>query len=151
VKTRILLVNALSDAAALGALLERVGREHDRVFVLTEGLLGYLEEHAVAALASELRSVPAMKLWAAEILSPSLLPHQAALGETFRAAKIEVRFAPTQGVDFFAAYGWRPRRTSPFVDELVRFGRGDGLTLEQRAALRKGSTYVLLESGLSLA
>jgi methyltransferase (TIGR00027 family) len=138
----------LADVTARRALLERVAREHDRVFVLTEGFLGHLDEHVVSAMAAELRSLPASRLWAAEIVSPSVLA-QARVVDTLREAKIGLKFAPAQGVDFFVERGWRPRCVLSFLDEARRLWRATELlagTPEQQNALRNASEYLLLES-----
>jgi methyltransferase (TIGR00027 family) len=137
----------LTDTQDVRALLWRVAGAHRRVLVLTEGVLGYLAESTVAALADSLRAVPAIGLWASELLSHSLLPDGARLaGGAFRAARIVLRFAPAEGVRFFVERGWRPRRVLPFFDEAARLGRGPVLSPEERRALRDSSLYLLLES-----
>jgi methyltransferase (TIGR00027 family) len=137
----------LADEKARQMLLERIGREHGRVIVLTEGFLAYLEEQFVADLATELRALPTMCLWAIDLLSPSFLAQQTrAFGGVFRAAGIELQFAPARGLDFFVQYGWQPRRVLSFFDEARRLGRGPVLTPAERTAVRSACSYVLLES-----
>lgn len=136
----------LDDAAARNALLRRIDREHGRVLVLTEGFLAYLEEQSVAHLATELRALPTMRLWAADLLSPAFLAQQTrALGDVFRAADAELKFAPDRGPNFFVERGWRPRRILSFFDEAWRLGRGPALTMEQRESVRSACRYLVLE------
>jgi methyltransferase (TIGR00027 family) len=106
----------LRERDARHALMRRV-YEHSRVIVVTEGLLMYLDEPLVAALASELRGRWILTSVASSALSAQMKHWGAALGES------RWRFAPKQGLDFFRAYGWRPIAQRSFLREAERLGR----------------------------
>jgi len=56
----------LGDAVARRALLDDVNARSQKVFVLTEGVVGYLTNDAVAALASDLAAQPRIAYWLVE-------------------------------------------------------------------------------------
>ncbi len=99
----------LADVAARRALFEAFGKRATKALILTEGLLIYLREDEVGALAEDLARPPTFQHWAVDIASPGLLRMlqqntQAHLG----AAGAQLRFAPESGPQFFAEHNWRP-------------------------------------------
>lgn len=98
----------LRDRAARRALFQRLGSEAKRVVVLSEGLLIYFADREVAELARDLAAAPTFRLWVADLASPALLKMlQKTIGVPLDKAGSPLKFAPREGPDFFAAYGWK--------------------------------------------
>ncbi|HEX4299619.1 MAG TPA: class I SAM-dependent methyltransferase, partial [Gammaproteobacteria bacterium] len=120
----------LADVDARRALFAKVGAAADRVLVVTEGLLIYLDPEEVKALAVDLHQPPAFKRWLMDIASPSLLKMLARQGTTgkdntlLQNGSVQFRFAPTEHVGFFRPFGWKPgdyRDTATEARRLKRF------------------------------
>jgi O-methyltransferase involved in polyketide biosynthesis len=89
-------------------LFQRLGHEAKRVVVLSEGLLIYFAEHEVSELARDLVTQPTFRLWVTDLTSPALLKMlQKTIGGPLDRAGSPLRFAPREGPDFFAPYGWK--------------------------------------------
>lgn len=98
----------LADAAARRTLFARIGREHQRVFVIAEGLLIYLAREDVTGLATDLHAQPPFRWWLIDIASPQLLKWMShSWGKRAAAGNAPFRFAPDEGTAFFAPLGWR--------------------------------------------
>jgi len=98
----------LRDDVGRRALFERLGSEAKRVVVLSEGLLIYFADHEVSQLARDLAAPPAFRLWVTDLASPALLKMlQKTIGDPLDRAGSPLKFAPREGPDFFAAYGWK--------------------------------------------
>jgi len=95
----------LADAGARAALLHNVLGSSSRALVITEGLLVYLDEGQVRALAADLLAQPGLHGWIVDIASPELLEM---LGRSMgrHLANAPMKFAPQNGVAYFEALGW---------------------------------------------
>jgi len=114
----------LRDAAVRRALFARVGARTQRALVVTEGLLIYLGDEAVAALASDLHAVPTFARWIIDIASPRLLKMMSkSWGKSVAAGNAPFRFAPASGTDFFRPYGWRELEFHSTMLEAKRLNR----------------------------
>src|ERR1700690_128342 len=114
----------LADDRARASLFDRVAGSHERVVVVTEGLLVYLDEARVASLADGLRTRPSMGRWLLESGAPEVLKrNMRAWGKVLAQANAEWRFARPDGFDFFRSRGWSPTATRPFMVEARRLGR----------------------------
>ncbi len=99
----------LSNPEIRRSLLGRLASEATKVLVITEGLLIYLREEEVAALAGDLKRFPAFKRWVLDIASPGLLRMvQKNTHQQFGAEVPRLQFAPANGPAFFAQFGWNP-------------------------------------------
>lgn len=99
----------LRDVAARRVLFQRLGGEARRALIISEGLIVYLEEPAVAELARDLAGPPSFRRWAMDLTSPALLKMlRKSIGAALQDAGSPLIFAPREGPDFFAPYGWRP-------------------------------------------
>jgi methyltransferase (TIGR00027 family) len=99
----------LADVGARRELFDRVGRAATNVLIVTEGLLIYLTEGEVAALAEDLAAAPSFRRWVFDLASPGLLRvMQKKLGTQLDRAGAPFKFAPAQGPMFFARHGWQP-------------------------------------------
>jgi methyltransferase (TIGR00027 family) len=98
----------LKDEAGRRALFQRLGSEAKRGVVLSEGLLVYFADHEVSELARDLASQPTFRLWVTDLTSPALLKMlRKTIGGPLDRAGSPLKFAPREGPDFFAAYGWK--------------------------------------------
>ncbi len=111
----------LSDAAARGAFLARVTVDGAKTLVITEGLLGYLNDEVVAGLARDLAARAAIKWWVFDLFSPGALAM--IKGTRGHRAASMLNFAPATGVGFFEAFGWKARDVESIVRAAVRFRR----------------------------
>src|SRR6185312_6929235 len=120
----------LADVAARRALFTKVGAAANKVLVVTEGLLIYLDPEAVKTLAADLHQPPAFKRWLMDIASPSLLKMLARQGTTgkdntlLQNDSVQFKFAPAEHVEFFRPFGWKPgeyRDTACEAKRLKRF------------------------------
>lgn len=94
----------LADVPARRELFARLAAEAKRVFVLTQGLLIYLEDDGAASLAEDLP----FARWATDISSPGLRDMlNRGVGKHLEAADAPLKFAPSNGPRFFEAHGWR--------------------------------------------
>jgi methyltransferase (TIGR00027 family) len=107
------------------ALIARLGAEHRRVLVVTEGLLIYLEPAQVAELARDLHAAPTFRWWLIDLASPHLLKFiERSWGKTLRQGNSPFRFAPAEGTAFFEPAGWREETFRSSWEEAKRLGRG---------------------------
>jgi O-methyltransferase involved in polyketide biosynthesis len=98
----------LADGEARRAIFAAIAREHRRVFVIAEGLLLYLSEDDVMALARELRAPPSFHWWLIDLASARLLKWmQRSWGKRATEGNAAFRFAPATGTKFFEPAGWR--------------------------------------------
>lgn len=111
----------LSDVRARKELLDDVLSRHDRLLVITEGLLMYLDDASVASLARDLCR-PGVESWVFDILSPAVR------SDIMRGMKRELKqapmhFAPSDGVAFFERLGWTVRDVRSALQEAHRAKR----------------------------
>ena len=120
----------LADVTARRALFTKLGAAADKLLVVTEGLLIYLDPEEVKALAADLHQPPAFKRWLMDIASPSLLKMLARQGTTRAdntlpgSDSVQFKFAPAEHLEFFRPYGWKPgeyRDTAKEARRLKRF------------------------------
>lgn len=115
----------LADADERRAVLARASAGATRAVVLTEGLLIYLTEAQVGALATDLAATPGLHEWIIDLASPFLLRLMQRMGWTQRVAEggARMQFAPVAGVDFFRPFGWRARERRSTLLESRRLDR----------------------------
>ena len=113
----------LTDAAKRKALFEQLGASAQRIFVIAEGLLIYLEPSDVRALASDL-ATGGFKWWLIDLASPGLLEMSAKMwGDTLQAVNAPFKFGPADGTAFFEASGWRELEYRSSMEEAKRLDR----------------------------
>jgi methyltransferase (TIGR00027 family) len=110
----------LLDEDARAALFRSIpGR---RVLVITEGLLGYLHDAQVTALARAIREIPGVSWWILDLQSPRIREMMTkSVGDGL--GRSQLHFAPENGVAFYEALGWRAREIRSFFREGLRLGR----------------------------
>lgn len=107
------IVCDLADTAARRALFAGLGARAKKALIITEGLLVYLTEAQVVALAEDLRAVPTFALWVAEICSAKLLRmlQRQQVGKNLAEAGMPMQWGTAQGPEFFLPHGWTHRES----------------------------------------
>jgi methyltransferase (TIGR00027 family) len=147
----------LVDAGERAAVFGRLGPEVTEALVVTEGLLIYLTDEQVAALATELHTQQSFRWWLLDLASPDLLKLLArSWGKTLEKGNAPFKFAPPNGTDFFRDLGWREVSYRSAMEEAQRIDRempmmwlwrllGRISSPERREGARRMSGFVLLE------
>jgi methyltransferase (TIGR00027 family) len=116
----------LADLAAREALLDRVATTYERIVVVTEGLLVYLDEHVVGDLSASLRERRTVRRWVTEMISPQTLQtNSKAWGAVLARGNCPWKFAPADGFDFFSRQGWTLIDSRSCIGEAFRLGRAE--------------------------
>lgn len=114
----------LADVPARRELFVRVNSSAQRIFVITEGLLAYLEESQVAELARDLHRSDHCQYWVTDLASPKVKQMmQKHWGKELSAAGAPVKFAPQETEEFFRPYGWESVEFHDFYQASVTFDR----------------------------
>jgi methyltransferase (TIGR00027 family) len=99
----------LSDVRARRELFSELGRRANRVLVVSEGLLVYLDEKEVTSLGQDLAVPQSFQHWVIDLASPALLKMLAKkMGAPLNEAGAPLKFAPREGPEFFARSSWEP-------------------------------------------
>ncbi|MGE3456275.1 MAG: class I SAM-dependent methyltransferase, partial [Kofleriaceae bacterium] len=149
----------LGDPAARRALLDDVDARSRKVLVLTEGVVGYLSNQDVAALATDLHAHPHIAHWLVEYSSALFRKIERVAGRR-RHRQMEqnapIRFEPGDWRAFFAKRGWTPKEIRFFTPEGARHRRPPPvpwwmmlavrvLTLNHRSAVRENLGFALMQ------
>lgn len=113
----------LSDAVARRALFARLGELGPDVVVLTEGVLGYLSQDEVAALADDLRAHSRFRTWITDHSARFLNRTVRARVQRSHLKNAPLRFQAENWQDFFRAHGWRAAEMRYLPIEGERLGR----------------------------
>ena len=119
----------LAAATARRALFTKVGAAAQKVLVVTEGLLIYLEPDEVKALAADLHQPAAFKRWVTDLASPELLKLLARQGTTREDhslpgnREVQFKFAPAEHLEFFRALGWKAAGYRGLMEDARRLNR----------------------------
>ncbi|HEY4217442.1 MAG TPA: class I SAM-dependent methyltransferase [Gemmatimonadaceae bacterium] len=114
----------LRDAAIRHAVFSTVARDAERVLVMSEGLLVYLEPNTVAELAADLHAHAAFRWWVFDLISSQVARMvEKSWGERLERANAPFRFAPAEGTGFFTPFGWRETQFRSMMEEGRRLGR----------------------------
>ena len=151
----------LSDLSARRELFRRVDAGASRILVLTEGVILYLEEPQVAALADDLRSLGHIDGWIVDYVSKESLAYRERAGVNRLMEQARFKFTPADWFGFFAEHGWRVREMRYLPSEGARLGRRPALPRrirlimwlfgwlapkERREAFSRFAGYAILES-----
>lgn len=112
----------LSEASARAALFDELADMGATVLVITEGLLIYLDERVVTALAQELAACRGVRWWIFDLTSPSVLKYMRRATGSFLENSPMI-FGPANGVAFFEAFGWVVREIRSMLHEAARLQR----------------------------
>jgi methyltransferase (TIGR00027 family) len=112
----------LTDDKARKTLFAQIGASASRVFVIAEGLLGYLKDEQVARLAQDLSAQASFRWWLIDLASPDLLKRiQKLWGKTLQ--KTPLIFGPAEGTKFFEPHGWQEMEYRQMFLESLRLNR----------------------------
>jgi hypothetical protein len=76
---------------------------------VSEGLLVYLDEKEVTSLGQDLAVPRSFQRWVIDLTSPALLKMLAKkMGAPLDQAGAPLKFAPSEGPEFFARSAWKP-------------------------------------------
>jgi methyltransferase (TIGR00027 family) len=130
----------LADPVQRDAVFARAAEGSSRALVVTEGLLVYLPDDDVGALASALHQQPPFRWWLTDLASPQLMQWmQKSWGKQVSAGNAPFRFAPAEGPGFFARFGWRQAQWSSTFEDAHRLKREMPLAWLYRLVLRLSS------------
>jgi len=97
----------LSEVDARRELFREIGSLARKALIISEGLLIYLTEEQAAMLAQDLAQPLSFQHWVFDIASPGLLKLlQQRTSADFRSGTAALKFAPTNGPEFFRPHGW---------------------------------------------
>jgi methyltransferase (TIGR00027 family) len=113
----------LADSAARADVVRRAVGGAARVLVITEGLVVYLDDVTVRALARDLAAQVGIRWWVLDLLSPGIRAMISNGMGGRHPARALVKFAPENGVAFFEGLGWKAREVSPIFRAAARFHR----------------------------
>jgi len=114
----------LRDTAERRALFHRLGGEAKRALMVSEGLIVYFEADGAAELARDLSGPSSFRRWVTDLTSPALLKMlQKAIGGPLLDAGSPLKFAPQEGPQFFAAYGWKVVETRSLLQTAAKLKR----------------------------
>lgn len=151
----------LADREARLELFTRVNAQtRGGIVVLTEGVVPYLANDAVASLADDLRAMGRVRFWILDYFSKETLKYRqrGGVGRAMRNAPFQ--FDPPDWFEFFKQHRWRTRELRYLADEAKRFKRPFPMPLqyrvlaalmrplvsaERRAAMQKFAGYAMLE------
>jgi methyltransferase (TIGR00027 family) len=108
----------LSDVERRRLLFSEQARRAERVLVLTEGVLPYLDVDEASSLAADLHAAPAFQYWIQDFYHGKM-PH----GWRKRLAAAPVRLELEDWFGFFELHGWRPLERVHSMEEAKRIGR----------------------------
>ncbi|MBS0238954.1 MAG: class I SAM-dependent methyltransferase [Proteobacteria bacterium] len=112
----------LANAVARRQLLADTNARAKKLLVLTEGVVPYLTEEQVAALADDLRGLDHAAGWIVDFFSPELIKARERMMRG-RLKNAPFRFRPDDWSEFFAARGWRAADIRYLGEEADRLGR----------------------------
>jgi O-methyltransferase involved in polyketide biosynthesis len=105
-------------------LFARIGARSKRALIVTEGLLIYLGDADVKALAMDLHAIPSFARWVIDLASPRLLKMMSkSWGKAAAKGNAPFRFAPASGTEFFRELGWDERAFHSTMEEAERLHR----------------------------
>ena len=114
----------LADDMARRALFARLAADGRRTLVISEGLLVYLDDAHVAALARDLAATRGFELWLIDLASPGLIKMmRRAWGSQVDKGNAPFKFAPPEHTAYFAPLAWVEREWRPMMDEAFRLNR----------------------------
>jgi methyltransferase (TIGR00027 family) len=98
----------LTNREARLALFKRLGSQTNKALIVSEGLIGYLDDDEVGTLATDLSAQQSFHRWVFDLMSPGLLVMaNEKIGDVLEKANAPLKFAPASGEAFFLVYGWK--------------------------------------------
>lgn len=146
----------LTDSISRNDLLAQINDSSCRVLVLTEGLLAYLSEIQVSALAADLNRYSNPIWWLFELMPPLMLQNskhdrsQKLFDQYFANGDPTFLFAPIAETEFFKPYGWQVKELRSVWPELKSWNQWLWLLEILILLFAKQQWRMLQESGFVL-
>ncbi len=121
----------LADVAARRQFLDVMNARSQNILILTEGVLPYLDNDAVAALAEDLKHEEHIRFWIADYMSKQTQRFRRRLVRR-HLRNAAFKFAPGDWFDFFARRGWQCQEMRYYLEESIKLGRPIRLPLPYR-------------------
>jgi methyltransferase (TIGR00027 family) len=121
----------LADVATREKFLAEMNARSQNILVLTEGVLPYLENEAVAALADDLRAQKNIRFWIVDYMAPQVQRFRRRMSRT-HLRNAAFKFAPDDWFAFFGSRGWQSIDMRYYVEEANRLKRPIKLPLPYR-------------------
>lgn len=141
----------LADSAARRRFLTDIAAYTAHALVLTEGVVPYLREEDVAALADDLRAHAAFRHWVADCYSPETARFRRRAEARGPMQNAPWRFQPADYFAFFATHGWTAREVRYVPEEAQRLGRPFPLGPVMRLAFRLWGLFMSRERRTAIA
>jgi methyltransferase (TIGR00027 family) len=153
----------LTDITSRNALFSTINSHSQKVLILTEGLLSYLSEMQVKALAADLQQQANFRWWLFELVSSDAFKcsandwSQKIANQYFSDGAPIFQYTPEGGAEFFQTIDWKIAQVRYMGEESRRLKRGVGFAgvlpefLMRRfakknwEALRQQNRIILLE------
>ncbi len=120
----------LSNREARVKLFSELSAQAKKVVVLAEGLLIYLTDEEVGALASDLSDRKEFFNWIIDLASPMQLKlMQWTMGKQLGEAGAPFKFGPADGLDFFVKYGWETEDVHGLLKTAAQLNRAPSGTV----------------------
>ena len=132
----------LADAEARRRMLADVDARSQNVLVLTEGVVPYLDEEAVASLADDLRAMQHARHWVLDYFSPEVVKYRGRNGMHRHMQNAPFKFAPEDWQGFFERHGWRQTEMRYYMEEAQRLKRQLELPWLMRAIFRARGIFI---------
>jgi len=118
----------LGDEAEQRALFSQLNQRAQRIVAMSEGLLTYLDEDKVTALAADLHAQPHIQYWLVEVVSPRVLEMiNRKWKRHFEAANAAMAFAPADWRKFYRERGWEPVAFEDMAQTARQMNREPGM------------------------
>jgi methyltransferase (TIGR00027 family) len=148
----------LGDAGARAAFLDELQASSRKILVITEGVIPYLANEEVAALARDLAARGAFRLWVVDYMAPRVAEYLRKGRMKRQMKNAPFRFHPGDWFAFYGELGWRPKEMRYLADEARAQKRPIPAPLLMRVVLpflpkarrdelRRFTGYCLLERG----
>ena len=128
----------LTDGEARRRLFAQLAATSPATLVLTEGVIPYLTEAEVGALADDLHGLPGIS-WIVDYFAPQNIPFHKRLRVSREMRAAPFQFEPLDWFAFFGEHGWRPADIKYLAIEGERLGRPAPLSTLLKAAVRSAS------------
>jgi methyltransferase (TIGR00027 family) len=122
----------LTDCAGRRRLFDEVSESAAGILILTEGVISYLTEPDVVALADDLRRTDKFRFWIVDYLSPAAVRYGRKMRPSFMR-DAPYSFEPEDWFGFFGRQRWRPVEIRYIAEEAERLGRPMPLSRDLKA------------------
>lgn len=126
----------LANPDARRRFLAEVLPDAKKVLVLTEGLIPYLTEEQVGALADDLRAQPRFAFWVSEYFEPQAYRFIRAASARRQMVNAPFVFMPADWLGFFAQHGWQKQELRFPMQVAIRFKRRPPMPWWARIVIR---------------